>query len=102
MFLVKYNVTGHKLFLNVTGGKQTESVGGLVYDAWSDSVVMAGQIDGYQVAEGVFDGETALGNTDVLVLRFNASTGGRIWTRVIGAGQSEYATAIATDNAGSV
>ena len=84
------------------GGSKNEFSAGAAYSAATDSVVVVGQTTGYSMNEPAVDGELSLGGDDMVVVRVNASSGARVWSRIIGSGKDEQAYAVAVDTAGSM
>ncbi|MCP3105494.1 SBBP repeat-containing protein [Myxococcus sp. K15C18031901] len=95
-FVTKYRKTGVRQWTRQVGGAGFATEGYDVAVDASDNVFLVG------VAEGGLDGNTRVGNRDMIVTKFDTA-GNKLWTRQTGAaGKNTQGRRAATDAAGNV
>jgi len=96
LFVTKLTADGATQWLRQLGAaSQTTTVTGVATDL-SMNVIAAGYVT------GALDGNTATGNPDLFVTKYNTS-GVKLWTRQLGvAAKSTQARGVATDSSGNV
>ncbi len=95
IFLIKYSPAGERLWTRFTGTNRTDFANALAIDG-ADNIYVVG----YSV--GDLEGNINNGGTkDIAVLKYSAS-GARLWTRLYGTGNVDFASAIDVDTSGNI
>lgn len=94
LFVAKYNSAGNRLWLRQRGSSEQDFAYGVATDASGNIYVT-----GYTGAG--LDGNSAFGEWDVFLTKFDAS-GNWHWTRQDGTGPDDEGRAVATDSAGNI
>ncbi|MEI1280444.1 SBBP repeat-containing protein [Leptospira venezuelensis] len=96
LFVVKYNSNGVKQWTRLLGVSGVETYGRAISTDSSGNVYATGDTDGN------LDGQTAVGLSSLLVVKYDSS-GTRQWTRLLGlSGVYTIGTSIASDSSGNV
>ena len=94
VFIVKFDSNGNKLWSKLMGTDSTD----IARDVTTDSrgnVYMLGE------SEGDFDRHTNRGRDDAFMVKFD-SNGNKLWSKLMGTAESDYAHGVSTDSSGNV
>lgn len=94
IFVAKFNASGAQQWLQRTGSAQQEAGYAIATDAQGNAYV-AGH------SAGAFAGTTALGNVDMVLLKYDGG-GNQQWVRRLGTALGDTATSVAVDGQGRV
>ncbi len=95
IFLTKYSPAGERLWTRFAGTNRTDVANALAVDS-ADNIYIAGY------SRGDLNGETNNNFTkDVAVIKYDA-TGARLWTRLLGTGSDDFASAITIDGSDNI
>jgi len=93
-FIAKYNPDGTKVWSQLLGTSGYDSVNAIT--TGSDGYIYISGVTG-----GNLDGQTNSGSSDIFISKYSPD-GTKIWTRLLGTGNSDNANAIATGSDGSI
>ena len=93
-FIVKYNSSGTKQWSRLFGTSEQDFGYAIATDS-SNNVLVAG------TTEGQFDGNTAFGDNDLFVIKYNSS-GTLQWTKQLGSSNRDIAYGVETDSSDNV
>ena len=94
-FLTKYSADGTKAWTKLLGTSSPE------YATYSLTTGLDGSIFVGGNTYGAFDGQTNSGSNDALLTKFSTD-GTKVWTRLLGSSDSDYAQALTTGLDGSI
>ena len=94
IFLIKYDITGTKIWTKLLGTSVADEGLGVAVDP-SGNVYVTGY------TFGDLDGNTNQGGQDVFLTKYNTS-GVRLWTRQFGTSADEAGMGVATDSSGNI
>jgi hypothetical protein len=92
---MKYNSTGSRIWTKLTGTPDDEYSLGLAVDP-SGFVYLCGSI------LGSIDGALYNGDIDILLMKYNSTTGNKVWTTLAGSAGNDYGLAVTVDTSKNV
>jgi len=94
LFVVKYNTSGVKQWIQQLGTSSNDNAEGITIDS-SGNIYVTG------ATSGAFDNNTNAGYQDLFVVKYNSS-GVKQWTQQLGTSSNDLAHGIATDSSGNI
>jgi uncharacterized delta-60 repeat protein len=94
IFLVKYNSTGAKQWIQQFGSSENDFGFGVTVDS-SDNIYITGS------TEGGLDGNTSSGKHDIFLVKYNSS-GTKQWTQQLGTPTNEEGFGVAVDSSDNI
>ena len=100
-FLVKFDAAGNRLWATYYGGPGFDAATGITTDAFGNVYLLGHTASASGIASGGFQNNIG-GSNDAFLVKFDATTGNRLWATYFGATSAEEIYGVATDAIGNV
>lgn len=97
--VIKYNTTGHRLWTKLTGTADDDYSLGLAVDT-SGFIYLVGTISVSN--KDAIDGINAIGDNEIVLMKYNSTTGTKVWTRLAGSSGNDHGLGVTVDSSKNV